>query len=137
MAATERHSGACLCGAVRYQVKGEPSGGNICHCTQCRRQTGSPLPAFATYPLDRFELLAGEPAAYRASDFATRQFCPRCGSALFWRRDGGAELDIFLGSFDHPERLPRPAFQLWTQHRIPWVPELPEIRAYRRSRQEG
>src|SRR5438128_1643089 len=93
---TADHEGGCLCGAIRYRVSGAPITTNLCHCTQCRRQTGSPLPAFVTFPLDRFHLLSGEPASYRSSDFAVRQFCPRCGSALFWRRDGGTELDIHL-----------------------------------------
>ncbi len=85
--------------------------------------------SFVTFPASQLELLSGVPSSYRASDFATRQFCGACGSALFWRRDGGNEVDIFLGSLDRPEAVPRPAKQIWTQHRLPWVPAQAEIPA--------
>ncbi len=137
MAPSDQHTGGCLCGAIRYRMTGDAVHTNICHCTQCQRQTGSLIGAFATFPVDHFELLRGEPASYRASDFATRQFCAGCGSTLFWRADGAPEIDCFLGTLDRPDRMPKPADQLWTQHRVPWFPEQPEIKAYRRSRQEG
>ena len=135
--AGDQHAGACLCGAIRFRIAGRPIGGNICYCTQCRRQTGSPMAAFATFRLDQLELLAGQPASYRASEIATRQFCARCGSALFWRADGREELDVFLGALDEPERLRKPAMQIWTQHRLPWVPAMAEIKAYKQSRKAG
>jgi len=137
MASDDRHTGGCLCGAIRFRLTGDPVDGNICYCTQCRRQTGSPMAAFATYPADRLELLTGTPASYRASSFATRQFCRDCGSPLTWRRDGQDKVDVFLGGLDHPERMPKPPKQLWTQHRIPWVPEMSEIQAFSKSQTEG
>jgi len=127
MAAMREHTGGCLCGAIRFRARGEPTKTNICYCTQCRRQTGSPMASFVTFSVTGFELLSGSVLSYRASDFATRQFCGRCGSALFWRRDGSEELDIFLGSLDRPDEMPMPQKQIWTQHRIAWVPAQPEI----------
>jgi hypothetical protein len=128
------HEGGCLCGAVRYQLTGAPRSSNVCYCTQCQRQSGGAMPAFVAYPLDSFRLVAGEPARYRASDFATREFCARCGSSLFWRRDGADELDVFLGTLDDPSPMPPPVYQLWTMHRAPWVPAMPDIEAYPRER---
>lgn len=136
MATDDRHDGGCLCGAIRFRLYGDPIGGNICYCTQCRRQSGSPMVAFVTYSTDRFELLSGSPGSFRASSFATRQFCSGCGSPLSWRRDGRADMDVFLGSLDHPETIPKPPQQLWTQHRLSWVPPMPEIRAFLRSPSE-
>jgi len=137
MTTAQQHLGGCLCGAIRFRATGEPSHVTICYCTQCRRQTGSPMVVFPTYPLDRFELLEGRPGTIRVSDFATRQFCRDCGSPLSWRRDGSPALDLFLGTFDEPEHMPQPSDQLWTQHRISWIHPHPEITAYRRSRLEG
>jgi len=137
MATDRQYLGGCLCGAIRYRVTGDPFHVGICYCTQCRRQTGSPMAVFPTYKLDRFELLEGNPGSIRVSDFATRQFCRDCGSPLTWRRDGAAELDVFLGTLDEPDLIAKPVDQLWTQHRIGWVHPYPEVRAYRRSRQEG
>ncbi|HWK45000.1 MAG TPA: GFA family protein [Stellaceae bacterium] len=126
--------GGCLCGAVRYRVTGLPTKVNICHCGQCQRQTGAPFAAFAAYPLDRFDLLSGQPAGYRASDLAVREFCAACGSTLFWRADDGVVLDIFLGGFDNPAAFPPPDYALWTRHRLPWLPPLPGVHHYPETR---
>ncbi|AUX40377.1 aldehyde-activating protein [Sorangium cellulosum] len=128
------HTGGCLCGAIRYRARGAPASTNICYCTQCRRQTGAPLPAFATYPEERFTLLSGQPVTYRSSQRAVRQFCGVCGSALFWRQDGAPTIDIFLGTMDRPADLPPPAFQQWTVHRVPWLLDLPGIPSHRAER---
>ena len=127
---SEQHSGGCLCGAVRFTVAGPPTSTNICCCTQCQRQTGAPMAAFATFRTEQFTLSAGEPASYRSSERADRQFCARCGSSLFWVEVGSAEVDIFLGAFQEPSRLPRPQHAIWTAHRVSWVPELDAIPTY-------
>ncbi len=128
------HEGGCLCGAIRYRVTGKPYNTNVCYCTQCQRHTGAAMPAFAAFRIDRFELLAGTPTQYRSSDFATRGHCARCGSSMFWWQDGADVMDVFLGTLDHPERMPRPDDQLWTIHRAPWLPELPDVPAFPRER---
>ena len=85
------------------------------------------MAAFASCRVEQLVLLSGTPAAYRASERAIRQFCAECGSTLFWRPDGGAELDVFLGSFDQPSRLPKPEYAIWAAHRVEWLPELPGV----------
>ena len=57
----------------------------------------------------------------------------KCDSALFWRRDGSDELDIFLGSLDRPAEVPMPQKQIWTQHRMAWVPAQREIPAFKEN----
>lgn len=137
MVTAAQHLGGCLCGAIRFRATGEPSYVCICYCTQCRRQSGSPMVVFPTYPLDRFEFLQGRPGSFRASTFATRQFCRDCGSPVSWQRDAAKELDLFLGLFDEPDRIRLPDDQLWTQHRIAWVHPYPDVKAYQRSREES
>lgn len=124
------HAGGCLCGAVRYRVAGPPESVNLCYCRQCQKQSGAPMPGFATFRADRLNLLAGTPATFRASDTATRSFCGRCGSALFWQRDGSDQIDLALGSFDRPAELPPPSFQIWTRHRPAWLADLATLTDY-------
>jgi hypothetical protein len=123
-AMSEQHAGGCLCGAVRYMMTGQPTSTNICYCTQCQRQTGAPMPAFASCRDTQLQVVGGEPASYRSSERALRQFCATCGSTLFWREDGSAEVDIFLGTFDEPSRLPPPQYAIWAAHRVAWLPDL-------------
>jgi hypothetical protein len=130
---TETKHGGCLCGAIRYRIEGEPVRTSLCYCTQCRRQTGSAMPAFAVFRASELTIDRGTPATFRSSARAVRQFCPTCGSALFWREDAGGVVDVFLGSFDKPELLPTPVRQIWTVHRLPWVSAVDAIPAHREA----
>ena len=97
--------GGCLCGAVRYRIDGELSDANACHCSQCARTTGHILVsadcAVADLTLEKAETLRW----YRSSEKAERGFCNRCGSNLFWRRVGGAEISVTAGTLDRPTGL--------------------------------
>ncbi|MEL6373268.1 MAG: GFA family protein [Pseudomonadota bacterium] len=99
---TERaHEGSCLCGAVRYRVTGPLRPVLGCHCVQCRKSTGNYMAATAASDAD-LTVSDGEGALmwYRASDFASRGFCGRCGSTLFWKRDGLDATSIAAGTLD-------------------------------------
>jgi hypothetical protein len=55
------------------------------------------MPAFATCRGEQLTITTGEPTSYRSSPRATRYFCGRCSSSLFWIEDESDELAIFLG----------------------------------------
>jgi hypothetical protein len=133
----ERYAGGCLCGAVRYTMAALPTSTNICYCRQCQRQSGAPMPAFASCLAEQLTIDSGqaELASYRSSERAVRQFCALCGSTLFWREDGGVDVDIFLGTFDEPSRLPPPQYAIWAAHRISWLTDLQGIPTYPARRQ--
>ena len=78
-----RRPGACLCGAVRFDVEiPEPNFG-ICHCGMCRRWCGGPFEA--AHCRDAQFAKDDGLAWYRSSDWGERGFCSRCGTSLFWR----------------------------------------------------
>ena len=97
-------SGRCLCGSVRYEVNGPLNDVHICHCGQCRRQSGHCVAATGAKRADFRLIEAGSLKWYRSSDWAQRGFCGDCGSALFWD-DGGEEIGINAGSLDQPTGL--------------------------------
>lgn len=117
MAGERIRTGGCLCGAVRYEVRGEPYVAGLCHCTTCRKLTGSAFSATANWRRDQFEL-SGEFMTYE-----NRQFCPRCGSRLFWLWDEGVE--VFLGTLDEAPHGIKPELEVWTIRREHWLPEIP------------
>ncbi len=97
-----RHTGSCLCGAVRYVVTGELSPPDACHCSQCRRQSGH---YWASTDIERERLSvtgADNLRWYHSSEKVRRGFCGTCGSALFWDVPGRARLAVSMGSFDAP-----------------------------------
>lgn len=96
------HHGRCLCGIVRYAVRGALSPVIACHCTLCRRQTGHFLASTNVALADL--VLQGEDHVrwYASSDLAERGFCGECGSVLFWRRRRSDRIAIAMGGFDKP-----------------------------------
>lgn len=101
----ENHSGACLCGAVRFRTRGPLRGVVYCHCSQCRKQTGHYYAA--TNVSDDRLAIDGEASLtwYAASPDALRGFCRVCGSALFWKRNGSDVTSVLAGAFDTPTGL--------------------------------
>tara|TARA_A100001037_G_C14739163_1_gene452378 strand:- start:120 stop:608 length:489 start_codon:yes stop_codon:yes gene_type:complete len=95
-----RATGACLCGAVRYQVRGPLREIIACHCSQCRRMSGHHVAATAT-ARENLEITGRESLTwFRASPDAQRGFCAKCGSTLFWEADARDYTAIYAGSLD-------------------------------------
>ena len=100
---TETRHGRCLCGAVDYVVEGALRGASVCHCSQCRRQSGH---TWASAQAPRTAVaIAGQVRWYAASDKARRGFCPDCGSFLFWQHVDENMISVSLGSLDSPTGL--------------------------------
>lgn len=94
-------TGRCLCGAVRFEIRGPMTEPHACHCTQCRRQSGHFVVA-AGVEKSNFDLTESSGLKwFRSSAKARRGFCVECGSVLLWD-DGGGEFSVNLGSLDGP-----------------------------------
>ena len=70
----------CYCGATSAVVTADVLTVAACHCGDCRRWTGAPLPAFAAFPTDAVPADFGRP--YVATSGAVRRNCPHCGSPM-------------------------------------------------------
>lgn len=78
-------SGACNCGAVAFEIIGDLSGVFVCHCSICRRATGSNGIAVAVVDNDAFRWIRGEDhiATWKKPDANWQMwFCPTCGSPV-------------------------------------------------------
>ncbi len=101
-------TGACLCGAVRYEVRGPLRDVLVCHCLECRRWHGH---VSASTAADRDDLVILEDGALRWIDSprsaagARRGFCSRCGSSLFWDPPRRATVSISAGTLQGPTGL--------------------------------
>ncbi|MDZ7749516.1 MAG: GFA family protein [Halofilum sp. (in: g-proteobacteria)] len=96
-------SGGCLCGGVRYALEDTLGPIELCHCTQCRRASGSAFAANATVAACALRLVAGAGLVteYESSPGKLRAFCGRCGSPLYARRPAApAELRLRVGTLD-------------------------------------
>ena len=121
-----RFTGGCACGAVRFEIVGEPIRTGLCHCMTCRKFHGS---AFNPFVVFRFEqvFIAGGLKAWRSSDHASRLSCEVCSSPVCYQEDEGDEIEMNFGSFDDTS-LFTPGYENWVDNREGWLPHfgLPE-----------
>ena len=91
------------------------------------------MTVWATFDRKALRYTAGEPAVYRSSDIAQREFCRRCGSQLAYRMiDDNSELTINIGSLDDPERFP-PQMHIWCDSQVSWFDTKDDLPRYPRD----
>ncbi len=83
---SEKYSGSCICGSVKYEISGEFKFFYHCHCSRCRKSTGTGHASNIILNPDAAEWTAGEEllGSYKVPDaerFRT-MFCKNCGSPL-------------------------------------------------------
>jgi len=113
--------GSCLCGAVTYEAQGQPRVTVACHCSLCRKLTGSAFGVWTLIPKENFTLHGQEHVSEHASsEHGRRLFCRHCGStigSLTTRRP--TFMHIAAGTFDRSPPL-RLAMHLYTASKAPW-----------------
>lgn len=120
----QERKGGCLCGAVRYVLKGEPRATAICHCTHCQRQSGS-LFSFNLVVRETDYEQAGETKIFVDSgdsgEPVYRHFCERCGSPIFATTAlSPGKVVIKAGTLDSMEGL-QPKAEIYTDHAVKWL----------------
>ena len=81
------HTGRCLCGQIQYEIRGEIGPIDYCHCSYCRRASGSAFASNATISADAFVLCSGREVLkeYESTPGKFRSFCSNCGSPIYAR----------------------------------------------------
>ncbi len=87
-------TGRCLCGRVAYEIDGEVGPIGLCHCTYCRRASGTAFAANATIRSEDFRLVSGEDALreYESTPRKLRSFCRYCGSPIYARHTAAPQI---------------------------------------------
>jgi hypothetical protein len=125
-------TGGCYCGKVRFKASGSPKFQGNCHCENCRRAIGAQAVAWISVDKKSFVFVSGKPRRYKTPTKAWRTFCAACGTSLTYESPKRLEdIDITVGSLDHPERFP-PLRDFFVEERIPWVEKVRK-RARRRK----
>jgi hypothetical protein len=115
-------TGSCLCGAVRFRIIGPLGPVVYCHCSQCRRASGSAFAANAAVRRSDIVFLSGRDGVreYESSAAEYRAFCSGCGSPVFSRVAADAEhVRVRLGTLEQdPGR--RAVAHVWVGSKAPW-----------------
>jgi hypothetical protein len=115
--------GSCLCGAVRYEVSGEPQRFLHCHCSRCRKATGTGHASNLFLQPAALNWLSGEdqlrsfkvPEAKRF----TNVFCATCGSRMPRQMQGSDAVLVPAGSLDDEAPL-KPQARIFYGSRTLW-----------------
>jgi len=116
------HKGSCLCGAVNYEISGELGPIVFCHCSKCRKASGSAFNAVSPVARRDFRLLSGGDAIakYESSPGVRLAFCRNCGSSLFSERDSLPDLlRLRLGTLDTPVGT-KPSAHIFVGSKADW-----------------
>jgi hypothetical protein len=118
--------GSCLCGGVRFEFTKPAGPFEICHCTRCRKVTGSAFFSGLYVRVEDFRLVEGkelitnyeapilrEPPAYRVS------FCSRCGSPVPNPGGGSGLIEIPAGLLDDDPAM-KPDKHIFVELKSPW-----------------
>jgi hypothetical protein len=113
-------SGGCLCGDVRYRVEDRFLYALNCHCSQCRKATGSAFKPFAGIERGKLSVIKGEDVLSIFGDEQGHDArCKRCGSLLYSVVREGQYVHVTYGTLiDEPSI--RPTAHIHVGSKAPW-----------------
>lgn len=128
------HEGGCLCGQVRFRLVGDPLAVHICHCTHCKRNSGSDFSVTCLFPREALTM-QGTPSVY--DDFGDtgqvvrRVFCGSCGTPIELQSSYSFPryAAIKVGTFDNPDTFV-PDDEVYCSKALPWFPRDPNRPRY-------
>jgi hypothetical protein len=118
--------GSCLCGGVTFEMDRAVGPFELCHCSRCRKTSGSAFVAGLGVRRDEFRFLSGRelvrtyeapilrsPPAYRVC------FCSRCGSCVPDPNPESEWFEIAAGLLDDDPQI-RPDKHIYVDFKAPW-----------------
>ena len=114
-------TGSCLCGKVRIRVPDQFDFIGYCHCSECRKWSGSPFAAGGRIDSTDFEIVSGEEllSYYRKTEATELGFCRACGASLFSKKLKQGKHIVRLGVLDDIPTQ-RPGVHIFVGSKAPW-----------------
>ncbi|GGF47499.1 aldehyde-activating protein [Azorhizobium oxalatiphilum] len=125
--------GRCHCGAIHFRISAAPVHAAICHCSDCRGQSGAPMLAWAMVPAGALTV-EGEPAVYKSSESGRRSFCGACGTGLFFVNaplEQMGMIQVRIAALETPEAV-APRLQVQVAERLEWMTSLDDLASFER-----
>ena len=122
--------GSCVCGAVAFRIEGPFRGFQYCHCSRCRKKTGSSHVANIFVPVGQFHWERGEDKVRRfelpTAKYWSTAFCTDCGSAMPWLTRNGKVMVVGAGALDGDPGV-KPKFSVHYDSRAPWYVHVSDL----------
>jgi hypothetical protein len=129
-------AGGCLCGKVRYALRGPALFVSQCCCKDCQKATGTGHTTIVGVHRSQLEIQAGTPKTYLCKGASggdvVRHFCGDCGGRLYTSGTlPGEVVMVQIGSLDDPNRI-TPESVIYVKDALVWDrfdPSLPRFQA--------
>ncbi len=130
---SRRLSGRCFCGAVEYDVADEFEYSAYCHCSDCRRTTGSAFKPFAGIQRAKFKVVGGDAdLLVYGEDRGNDTHCKLCGSLVFSVVRDGVYVHVPMGTLVDDPTI-RPTKHIFVGAKAPWfeiTDDLPQFEGH-------
>jgi len=130
---SRRLTGKCFCGRVEYEVADEFEYAAYCHCSNCRRTTGSAFKPFAGIRRAKFNLIRGvTDLLVYGEEIGNDSHCKSCGSLVFSVVRDGAYVHVPMGTLVDDPSI-RPTKHIFVGSKAPWfeiTDELPRFEGH-------
>jgi hypothetical protein len=117
-------TGGCACGGVRFEIDAPLVSASWCHCSRCRRRTGTPASPQARVEPGSLRVVSGDELVHvwQPEGGWAKAFCAVCGSAL-WSQDPDDPglRAVRLGAFDGDPGI-RPEYRQFVAYAAVWEP---------------
>lgn len=135
---SDKKTGGCLCGAVRYELIGDTDKIVQCHCRNCQKISGAGASTNILVDADKLTMLGEQPKIYvdtaDSGNHLNRAFCSQCGSSLYSQRHNMMDkLVLKAGSLDNSDDA-SVVMNIWCQSARPWVVTDPDVKRFDQNR---
>jgi hypothetical protein len=124
--------GSCFCRAVQYSVPDAFLYAMNCHCSNCRRTTGSAFKPFAGIERGKLRVTKGEDKLMtfgQDREKAHDAHCSVCGSLLYSLVRDGQYVHVTLGTLNDPPAI-KPTVHIFVGSKAPWYSILDDLPQY-------
>jgi hypothetical protein len=117
----QRLGGSCLCGRFRFEIQGKLLFLKNCHCSRCRKMTGSTFATYARALTEDLRVISGSDglSTYERCPGNVIAFCKTCGSVVPYPPAGSPQVEFFAGLLDDDPAL-RVSFHIFVGSKAPW-----------------
>ena len=117
-------TGGCACGAIRYEISGEPIFINDCQCRHCQQTSGTGHGSYLTFSNQKNVKVSGKAKHWEmigdSGNAKTHGFCPNCGSPVYIKFAARPNLfTVHAASLDDPSRY-KPQVMTYTKSGYAW-----------------
>ena len=99
---SNRLTGGCQCGALRYEWLEKPTHSSVCYCRMCQKASGQPFMGLTGGARENLRWTRGTLSIFKSSNMVERGFCRDCGTPLTYSLVSAGHISVAINSLDDP-----------------------------------